>query len=211
MKILIACEFSGIVREAFKAKGHDVWSCDLLPSEQPGQHIQGDVLEILDNGWDMMIAHPSCQYLSNAGVGYFNVERYGNKAIERWRKRIDALEFFMAFVNAPIEKVCIENPVGFANSAYRKADQIIHPYYFGDPHKKRTCLWLKNLPKLQYKLEDDLFGKQTATNEPKPIFIDKSGKARYFTDAIVSFGNNANKQRSVTFRGIAQAMADQWG
>ena len=117
----------------------------------------------------------------------------------------------MAFVNAPIEKVCIENPVGFVNSAYRKADQIIHPYYFGDPHKKRTCLWLKNLPKLQYKLEDDLFGKRTATNEPEPIFIDKSGKARYFTDAIVGFGNNANKQRSVTFRGIAQAMADQWG
>lgn len=221
MKILVACEFSGVVRDAFAAKGHDAWSCDILPTESPGNHIQGDVLEILENGWDMMIAHPPCTYLSNAGIRWFNVEQYGQNAIDRWHKRIEALEFFMEFVNAPIGKICIENPLGFVNSAYRKPDQIIHPYYFGERQMKRMCLWLKNLPNLWHWQQDDLFGKKTHTRQPEPDFVHErkpskyykggESKARYFTDAVVGYSNNHGKRRSKTFSAIAQAMADQWG
>ena len=221
MRILIACEFSGVVREAFAAKGHDVWSCDLLPTEQSGQHIQGDVLEVINDGWDMMIAHPPCTYLTNAGVAHFNVRKYGQKAIDRWYKRIESFEFFMNLVNAPIEKIAIENPVGFPNSAYRKPDQIIHPYYFGERQMKRTCLWLKNLPNLWYWLEPDLFGERTASEKPEPVFVHerqpskyyKGGekKARYFVDAVAGYSNNHGHERSKSFSSIAEAMADQWG
>lgn len=209
MKILIACEFSGIVRDAFIAKGHDAVSCDLLPTERPGPHIQGDVLEILDDGWDMMIAHPPCTYLTNCGVAWFNVEKWGQKAIDRAKKRIVALDFFMYFVDAPIEKICVENPVGWVNSHYRKPDQIIHPWHFGDPHMKRTCLWLKSLPTLQHDADATL---------PEPLHIHKrrtggvnkagSLKKGYFVDR----GSSRNSHiRSITFQGIANAMADQWG
>lgn len=131
MRILIACEFSGIVREAFRKKGHDVWSCDLLDTEIPGKHIKGDVLKILNDGWDLMIAHPPCTYLSNAGIAWFNEEKYGEKAVLRKQKRLEAFDFFMKFVNSPIEKICIENPVGWANSHFRKPDQVIQPYFLG--------------------------------------------------------------------------------
>lgn len=213
MRVLIACEFSGIVRDAFTAKGHEAWSCDILPTESPGNHYQCDVREILNEEWDLMIAHPPCKYLSNAGIGYFNVIKYGEKAMNRWRNRIDGFEFFMALVNAPIDRICIENPVGFPNTAYRKPDQIIHPYYFGDKQMKRTCLWLKNLPTLEYQLQDDLFGKATATDKPEPVFTDNTirAKKRYFTDAVIGYSNNHGHERSYTFPSIAQAMADQWG
>jgi hypothetical protein len=213
MKILIACEFSGVVRDAFRDCGHDAWSCDLLPTDRPGQHIQGNVLEIINDGWDMMIAHPPCTYLTNAGIAHFNVYKYGQKAIDRWYKRIESLEFFMELINAPIEKICVENPVGFPNTAYRKPDQIIHPYYFGERQMKRTCLWLKNLPNLWYWLEPDLFGEQTVSEKPEPISIDNSPrqKKRYFTDAIIGYSNNHGHERSKTFKSIAEAMADQWG
>lgn len=199
MKILIACEFSGIVREAFKAKGHDAWSCDLLPTEIPGQHIQGDVLEILDEGWDMMIAHPPCTYLSYAGAAVWN--KPGRK-----EKREKALRFFIALYNAPIPKICIENPHGYPRVAFRQPDQEIHPYYFGDPYMKRTLLWLKNLPLLIYEITDTLFDKRTATEKPKPDFIRKDGNKQYFCSRVRN-----PKDRSRFWLGIAQAMADQWG
>lgn len=209
MKVLIACEFSGTVRDAFIANGHDAMSCDFLPTEKPGPHYQGDVMDILySEHWDLMIAHPSCQYLSYAGNGYLNEERYGDKAKERKLKRESALDFFMTLYNAPIKKVCIENPKGYPMK-FIKPSQIIQPYFFGNEHKKTTCLWLRGLPKLVHLQIDDLFGQRTHTEIPKPIYVDKSGKPRYFTDAISGKSNGAHL-RSVTFPGIAKAMADQW-
>ena len=141
MKVLIACEFSGIVREAFRAKGHDAWSCDFLPTEIEGNHIQGDVLEVLDKGWDLMIAHPPCTYLATSGSRWLYDKRYPNRRGDQKK----AIEFFMALINADIYQVAVENPVGIMSTVYRKPDQIIHPYYFGDEAQKATCLWLKNL------------------------------------------------------------------
>lgn len=203
MKVLVACEFSGRVREAFKQLGHDAWSCDLLPTEIPGQHIQGDVLEVINQGWDLLIAHPPCTVLSYAGVKYWNIPG-------RAEQREAGMKFFMAMVNAPIARICVENPVGYPNTVYRKPDQIIHPYYFGDPFLKRTCLWLKGLPKLWWLPADDMFGTRTATDYPEPIYTTKradgSIKKRHFAEAM-----HGGKTRSVTFSGIADAMANQWG
>lgn len=211
MRVLVACEYSGIVREAFRARGHDAWSCDILPSEQPGPHIQGDALLILGDGWDLMIAHPPCTYLSNAGRAHWNKPG-------RAEKRQDAADFFMALMDAPIPLVCVENPVGHMNMIYRKPDQIIHPYYFGDRELKKTCLWLRGLPKLYYQAQDDLFGKRTMTDYPEPNLTQtrkpsknfKGGevKKRYFTD---KFSGAGSLKRAKTFPGIALAMAEQWG
>jgi hypothetical protein len=187
MKILIACEFSGIVREAFKAKGHDAWSCDLLETEIPGQHIQGDVLDILDKGWDMMIAHPPCTYLTCTANKYF----LNNP--QRWLKRYEAMLFVHRLFNCNINKICIENPVGVISSHIRKPDQYIQPYYFGDKAQKKTGLWLKNLPLLE------------ATNIVEPKIIRKNG----YIDHKWHYGTCA-KTRSRTFKGIAEAMAEQW-
>ena len=167
MKILIACEYSGRVREAFARLGHDAWSCDLLPTEIPGNHLQCDVLEVIDSQkWDMMIAHPPCTYLSYAGMASWN-------APGREEKRQEALEFFMKLVNALIPKICVENPVGWPNQKYRRPDQIIHPYYFGERQLKRTCLWLKGLPKIWFWERDDLFGAKTITEYPEATIIQK--------------------------------------
>src|SRR5438132_942736 len=134
MKVLIACEFSGVVRDAFAAKGHIAWSCDLLPSERPGNHIQGDVLDILGDGWDLLIGCPPCTYLSYVG------KRHWNKP-GRAELREDAMRFFLALANSSIDKIAIENPLGYPSKVFRKPDQTIHPYYFGEPVQKRTCLW----------------------------------------------------------------------
>lgn len=203
MKILIACEHTGAVRDAFTALGHDATSCDLLPAETPGSHYQGNVLDILYEGWDLMVAHPPCTYLSFAATKYWNVPG-------RARKRLEALDFFLALWEAPIEKICIENPLGCADSIIAKHTQIIHPYYFGDNDLKRTCLWLKGLPKLTYTLKSDLFGETKSVKRPEPVLIDKSGKRRYYTD-MVSSGSEQWRLRSRTFPGIAKAMAEQWG
>jgi hypothetical protein len=224
MRVLVACEFSGRVRDAFARRGHDAWSCDILPSETPGNHILGDALQVLGDGWDLLIAHPPCTYLSNAGIGFFNVEKYGAKAVERMAKRQDAMDFFMKLYNAPIDRVCVENPVGYPNSFFRKPDQVIHPYFFGERHLKRTCLWLRNLPPLWFWMEDDLFGTRTATEYPEPLHVHerkpgrhyKGGevKKRYFTDAKAIVNGtkiNASHERSRTFPAIAEAMAAQWG
>ena len=205
MKILVACEYSGTVRDAFIKKGHEAISCDILPTEVPGPHYQGNVLDILYDGWDMMIAHPPCTYLSWAGNGYFNEEKYGQRAIERKRKREDALQFFFKLYRAPIDKICIENPRGYVER-FIKPTQKIHPFYFGDPHKKLTCLWIKGLPRLNGNPDVAL---NFSKHEPKPIYIDKSGKKRYFCDSIK--GKGGGHARSKTFSGIAKAMAEQWG
>lgn len=180
MKILIACEFSGIVREAFRSKGHDAYSCDLLPSEIEGNHIQEDVLNILDDSWHMMIAHPPCTHLSVSGARWFK-----NKI----KEQIEALEFVKKLMNAPIEKICIENPISIISSKIRKPDQIIQPWQFGHGETKATCLWLKNLPIL------------------KPTDIVEGRIARIHN---MPPSKERGKERSRTYIGIAKAMSEQW-
>lgn len=199
MRILIACEFSGIVREAFARRGHDAWSCDLLPTEIPGQHIQGDVLAILDDGWDLMIAHPPCTYLSYVGTRHWN-------DTGRIAKRLEALEFFRILWEAPINRICIENPKGCASPVIAKYSQEIQPYYFGDRAIKTTWLWLKNLPPLRHLSSDTLFDGKTHVDKPDPIyFLKTNGKPIHWVEA-----NHGGKNRSVFWPGIAEAMADQW-
>jgi len=208
MRVLVACEFSGIVREAFRARGHDAWSCDLLPTEIPGTHFQGDVLKIIDDGWDLMIAHPPCTYLSYAAMHVWNNP-------ERVYKRLEALKFFADLWEASIEKICIENPRGCASPTIAKYTQIIQPYYFGDRHLKTTWLWLKNLPPLQWADENELFQNKTAVNKPEPISTGKitHGKKRYFESSCNGFKGNQNRrhERSRFWPGVAKAMAEQWG
>ena len=166
MKVLIGCEESQEVCKAFRALGHEAYSCDVLPCSggHPEWHIQGDIFTaiyadykegtlltqdlkpLLIPKWDMLIGFPPCTYLTNAGIGYFNEERYGEKAVKRKALRLEAAKFFMALYNCHIPKVALENPVGWMNSSFRKPDQILQPYYFGEPHVKNICLWLKNMP-----------------------------------------------------------------
>jgi len=187
MKVLIACEFSGTVREAFKAKGHDSWSCDLLDTDIPGQHIKGDVLNILDQGWDLMIAHPPCTHLAVSGARWFKDKREEQK---------EALEFVTNLLEAPIPKIALENPVSIISSKIRKPDQIIQPWMFGEDASKTTCLWLKNLPLLQ---PTDIIRKERYANQTP------SGQN--------NLGPSPDrwKERSKTYQGIADAMAEQWG
>lgn len=212
-KVLIACEESQAVCIEMRKAGHEAYSCDLQECSggHPEWHYNQDVMEIINGGgWELMIAHPPCTYLSHAGNGYFNVDKYGEKANERKRLQIEAAEFFMKLYNAPIPKICIENPIGYMNSRL-PISQIIQPYYFGDPDKKTTCLWLKNLPLLYHNKVVNLFDQEITHVEAKPIYIDKSGKKRYFTDAIGGSNKDSKKLRSKTFPGIAKAMAEQWG
>lgn len=181
MKILIACEYSGTVREAFSKLGHDAWSCDILETEIPGNHLQCDVREILRDGWDMMIAHPPCTHLAVSGARWFK-----DKKVEQ----AEALEFVRLLLNAPIERIALENPISIISSHIRKPDQIIQPWQFGHGETKATCLWLQNLPKLQ------------------PTNIVEGREQRIWK---MPPGENRWKERSRTFEGIAQAMANQWG
>ena len=197
MNVLIACEFSGIVREAFKAKGHNVWSCDLLPTEIPGQHIQGDVLEIINNGnWNMMIAHPPCTYLCSSGL------HWNKKNPSRCFKTADALHFVASLMSAPIDKICIENPVGCISTKIKKPDQYIQPYHFGHDASKKTGLWLENLPLLK------------PTEFIMPRIVDDKSRWGNQTDSgqnKIAPSNDRWKLRSITYQGIATAMAEQWG
>lgn len=200
MKVLVACEYSGTVRDAFIRMGHDAISCDLLPTDIAGPHYQGSVFDIINNGFDLMIGHPPCTYLSYAATAYWDEPG-------RIQKRLDALNFFAKLWLAPIEKICLENPLGITSAVITKHSQIIHPYYFGDSDLKRTCLWLKNLPELVHFKLNTLFDSQTHVAHPEPMYVDKiSGKKRYFTD-----GNRGGHLRSRSFQGIADAMASQWG
>jgi hypothetical protein len=192
MKILIACEYSGTVRNAFAAKGHDAWSCDILPTESKGNHFEGDVLEHLDKGWDMMIAHPPCTYLSNAGARFLYPKGILNE--ERYKKGLEAKKFFMALYNAPIKYICVENPISSKIFDLPKHSQTIQPYEYGHPFSKATRLWLKNLPLLQ---PSNKIKFKESTKIPGNWF-NKGGKDR-------------QKNRSKFFNGFAEAMADQWG
>jgi len=206
MRVLLACEESQIVCKAFRERGHEAYSCDLLPCSggHPEWHIQDDVLNHLNDGWDIMIGFPPCTYISYAGTAHWN--KPGRVFL-----RLEALDFFAKLWEAPINKICLENPKSCASPVIAKYSQEIQPYYFGEIHQKTSWLWLKNLPLLVHIRIDDLFTKGTHTEKPAAIYIDKaSGKKRYFTDAI-SGSNNGGYYRSKTFPGIAKAMAEQWG
>jgi hypothetical protein len=188
MKVLVACEFSGVVRDAFIAKGHDAWSCDLIPSDNTGPHLQTDVLDQLEKGWDLMIAFPPCKYICNGGNNWLN-----RRPDLDWRKnRQQGALFFMELINAPIKKIAIENPIGCMSTLYRKPDQIIRPFMFGHPYNKDICLWLKGLPKL------------IPTNViPGPYkHLDFWSTERH---------KDGRDVKAITFQGIAEAMAEQWG
>jgi len=181
MKVLVACEFSGAVRDAFIANGHDAMSCDLLPTDVPGPHHEGDVLDILGNGWDIMIAHPPCTHLAVSGARWFK---------DKVEEQKEALEFVKLLLDAPIPKIALENPISIISSKIRKPDQIVQPWQFGHGETKATCLWLKNLPKL---VPTDIVDGR----EPKVHMLPPSA--------------DRWKLRSLTYSGIAKAMADQWG
>lgn len=194
MRVLVGCEYSGIVRDAFRARGHDAWSCDLLPSEaDPRWHIQGDVLKALDDGWELAIFHPPCTYLSSSGMHWTTRGLRDPKLTE------DALVFVSMLLEAPIPRIALENPVGCISTRIRKPDQIIQPWWFGDDASKKTCLWLKNLPLLQEtnRLPGD----------------DKTRRANQTPSGQNKLGPSPTrwKVRSATYPGIANAMADQWG
>ncbi|MCU7615639.1 hypothetical protein NZ698_00395 [Chryseobacterium sp. PBS4-4] len=205
MKALIACEYSRIVSDAFVAKGWDVTSCDILPSEKPGKHYQGDVFDIINDGYDLMIAFPPCTYLTVAA------NRHIPNNPDRWQKQVEALTFFYNLLNSNIKYIGIENPVGVVSTYIRKPDQIIHPYYFGDNIPKKTCLWLKNLPPLTYAMHDNLFETKTAV-EPEYVYYNskttKSGKSKY--SVLWKLGKGHGHERSKFHQGIATAMAEQW-
>jgi hypothetical protein len=187
MRVLVACEFSGIVRDAFLSRGHDAWSCDLLPTEssetddKATRHLQGDVINFLNDEWDLMIAHPPCTHLAVSGARWFLMKK---------KEQEDSLHFVWQLMCAPIQKICIENPISIISSHIRKPDQIIQPWQFGHGETKATCLWLKGLPKL------------TPTN------VVEGREARVHR---MPPGPNRWKERSRTYSGVAEAMAAQWG
>lgn len=189
MRVLVACEFSGTVREAFRARGHDAWSCDLLPSERAGQHLERDVREVLSWGWDLMVAHPPCTDLAVSGARYFAQKR---------ERQAEALEFVQLLLSAPIPRIALENPVSVISTAIRRPDQVIHPWQFGHPEAKTTCLWLRGLQPL---IPTDVL--------PLP----ESGRwANQTASGQNRLGPSPDrwKLRSATYQGIADAMADQW-
>ena len=189
MRLLVACEYSGTVRDAFIRAGHDAMSCDLLPTDAPGPHYQGNVIELLGKPWDMVIAFPPCTHLAVSGAKHFAAKRADGRQQE-------GIDFFNLFINLDVERVCIENPIGIMSKLYRKPDQIIQPWMFGDEAQKSTCLWLKGLPLLT---PTDIVGKGE-------FYVSPSGKKlpKWYSD------NKSAKVRSKTFQGIANAMAAQW-
>ncbi len=193
MRVLVACEFSGMVRDAFRANGHDAWSCDLLPSERLGPHYQGDVRDILGDCWDLMVAHPPCTYLSASGL------HWNRRRPERQALTDAAVLFVQQLLDAPIQRIAVENPIGALSTRIRKPDQIIQPWQFGHDASKATCLWLVNLPLLV------------------PTDVLPGGRLARRANQTASGQNKLGpspdrwKQRSLTYPGIAQAMADQWG
>ena len=205
MKILLACEESQAVTKEFRKLGHEAFSCDILPCSggDPEWHLQQDVTELLKQEWDMIIAFPPCTYLTVTGNRWFNIERYGDKAIKRHADRKEAIKFFMMFANAKCDRIAIENPVGVMSSEWRKPNQIINPFQFGDPFEKKTCLWLKGLPILL----------PTKIVQPPKRTQFKSGKSHpsWYADALKLPKEQRTKIRSKTFPGIAKAMANQWG
>jgi len=192
MKVLVACEFSGTVRDAFIRGGHDAMSCDLLPTDVPGPHYKGDVMDVIGAGWDLMIAHPPCTYISNAGARHLYSKKILNK--DRYHKGMEAVKFFMALYNAKIPRIAVENPIPSKVYGLPQYSQTIQPYEYGHPFQKRTCLWLKNLPLL------------------KPTNIVQKGEStKVVGNWFNAGGKDRQKNRAKTFEGIADAMAQQWG
>lgn len=181
MRVLVACEFSGVVRDAFAERGHDAMSCDLLPSERPGRHYRGDVLDVLGDGWDLMIAHPPCTHLASSGARWFK---------DKTKEQAEAIEFVSLLINAPIPRVCIENPIGVISTRISKPDQIIHPWQFGHGETKATCLWLIGLPLLT----------------PTRVVDGREPRIHHMPPS-----QHRWRDRSRTYKGIAEAMAEQWG
>ena len=181
MRVLIACEYSGAVRDAFINNGHDAMSCDLLPTDVPGNHYHGDVFDVINDGWDLMIAHPPCTHLAVSGARWFK---------DKVKEQAESLEFVRRLMDAPIDKIAIENPISIISSRIRKPEQIIQPWMFGHGETKATCLWLKGLPKLF--ATDVVEGREAKIHKMSP-------------------GPNRWKERSKTYQGIATAMANQWG
>jgi len=204
-KVLIACEESQAVTIEMRKLGHEAYSCDILPCSggHPEWHLQQDVTDLIKQHWDLIIAFPPCTYLTVTGNRWFNIERYGDKAIKRHQYRKEAINFFMIFANADCEKIAIENPVGIMSSKWRKPNQIINPYQFGDAFEKKTCLWMKGLPHLE----------PTNIVHPPKRKEFKSGKTMpsWYADAWRLPKDERAKLRSKTFLGIAKAMAEQWG
>lgn len=203
MQVLVACEYSGRVRDAFLRAGHDAMSCDMLETEVPGPHYQGDIRDVIDLGWDLMIAHPPCTYLASSANGAFNGPngwtKNGTKRGPWRREEVDkAVDFFQFFVDAPVARKAIENPKGVISSRIRKADQYIQPWQFGHPECKMTGLWLYNLPPLT----------PTLDVEAEMLLLPARERARIHHAAP---GPNRWKERSRTYQGIADAMAAQWG
>jgi hypothetical protein len=180
MRVLVACEYSGAVRDAFRARGHDAMSCDLLPTDALGPHYQGDVRDVLGDGWDLMVAHPPCTHLAVSGARWFK---------HKQSEQADALAFVRLLMDAPIPRIAIENPVSIISSRIRKPDQIIQPWQFGHGETKATCLWLKNLPRLT----------------PTQIVEGREARVHRMPPSADRW-----KLRSATYPGIAAAMADQW-
>lgn len=221
MKILVACEESQRVCSAFRSKGHEAYSCDIIePSGgHPEWHIKGDALPLLDgrcsfmttdgkwhpveNRWDMIIAFPPCTYLTVTGNRWFDVSKYGDKARQRFIHRDEAAAFFMRFIEADCEKIVVENPIGYMSSFYQKPTQIIHPYMFGDPARKATCLWIKGLQSLEPSdvVEPEIIKYKNGKGTDSPWHVNTMKLPRV----------ERAKERSKTFPGIAKAMADQWG
>jgi len=216
MRILIACEESQAVCTEFRKLGHEAFSCDILPTSgnHPEWHLQKDVLDVINNyKWDMMIAFPPCTHLTVSGARHFKDKRKDGRQQQ-------GIDFFMKMINAPIDKIAVENPVGIMSSVYRKPDQIIQPYYFGDPFQKTTCLWLKNLEPLYYNLKPNLFDSNiTSTSDKGEMveFISKTGvkkrQPKWYFDALKMAKTKEERStiRSKTFPSIAKAMASQWG
>lgn len=221
MKVLVACEESQRVCTAFRELGHNAYSCDIQECSggHPEWHIHGDVLPLIngncefvtmdgtahkiDGKWDLLIAHPPCTYLTVTGNSWFDTEKYGEKAKQRYKDRYKAIVFFMQFALAKVEKIAVENPIGIMSTAYKKPDCIIHPYHFGDAERKATCLWLKGLNPL------------IPTDVVKPDIVKyKNGKgtdSKWHMESIGMSPDERAKYRSKTFPGIARAMAEQWG
>lgn len=191
MRVLIACEYSGAVRDAFLALGHDAMSCDLLPTDSPGPHYTGSVFDILDDGWDLMVAHPPCTHLAVSGARHFAAKRADGRQQE-------GIDFFMRLVNAPIPKIAVENPVCIMSSVYQKPTQTIQPWMFGHMEQKATCLWLKGLRPLV----------PTLNVKEEMMLLPRKERERIH---LLPPGPNRWKERSKTFAGIASAMAGQWG
>ena len=197
MRVLVACEFSGVVRRAFRERGHDAWSCDLLPAEDASpHHYQTDVLTVLDEGWDLMVAHPPCTYLCAMGI-WWNAKRP-----ERWVDTALALEFLKSLWAAPVPRVAVENPVGYLSKQWMPPSQIVHPWQFGHEASKTTCLWLRGLPPLW-----------PTSIKPRGEFYTKKNGARMAKWSHKASGTTKDRARiaSRTFPGIAAAMAEQWG